>query len=154
LQFTFQFVTTLPTAGPGGGIGTGHVSLDPSVLSTFKLTDNTYFQSQTGYWFGVGNSNGSVLHYHNTINHVLWKPLPDTNFITTFETVGYTFGSGTVTDAAGVVRPANGTTYFGIGPGFRLATCGKLDLGIGMLFAVTDRHFAQQLYRTELRWRF
>lgn len=154
LQFTFQFVTTVPTAGPGGGIGAGHVSLDPSILTTWKLHDNTYFQSQTGYWFGVGNSNGSVVHYANSINHVFWKPLPDTNFIGTFETVGYTFASGSFTNAAGVAQPANGTTYFSVGPGFRLATCGKLDLGIGMQFAVTDRHFAERLYRTELRWRF
>jgi hypothetical protein len=154
LQFTFQFVTTIPTAGPGGGIGTGHVSLDPSILTTWKLHDNTYFQSQTGYWFGVGNSNGSILHYHNSINHVLWKPLSDTNLIGTLETVGYTFASGSFTDPVLGQRPANGTTYFSIGPGFRLATCGKLDLGIGMQFAVTDRHFAQRLYRTELRWRF
>lgn len=154
LLCTFQFVTTVPTAGPGGGIGTGHVSLDPSLLTTVKLDTCTYWQSQTGYWFGVGNSNGSVLHYANSLNRVLWTPLPDTRFVGTFEAVGYTFTSGSFTDPAGVVRSANGTTYFSVGPGFRLCMCDKLDLGFGMQFAVTDRHFAQRLYRTELRWRF
>jgi hypothetical protein len=154
LLCTFQFVTSVPTAGPGGGIGTGHVSLDPSLLTTVKLDNCTYWQSQTGYWFGVGNSNGSVLHYANSLNRVLWTPLPDTRFVGTFETVGYTFTSGSFTDPAGVVRAANGTTYFSVGPGFRLCMCDRLDLGFGMQFAVTDRHFAQRLYRTELRWRF
>jgi hypothetical protein len=151
LLFTFQFVTTVPTAGPGGGNGTGHVSLDPSVLTTVKLDTCTYWQSQTGYWFGVGNSNGSVLHYGNSLNRVLWTPLPDTRLVGTLEGLGYTFTSGGTVNGAAV---GSGTTYYSIGPGFRLCMCDKLDLGFGMQFAVTDRHFAQRLYRTELRWRF
>ena len=50
--------------------------------------------------------------------------------------------------------PRTITTYFYVGPGMRLAFCDKLDIGFGVQFAVTGDHFAQQLYRTELRWRF
>lgn len=154
VQFTFQFVTTIPTAGPGGGVGTGHVSLDPSVVTAVKLRENTYWQGQLGYWFGVGNSNGSILHYHNSINQVLWRPSGDTMLVGTLEGVGYTFASGSLTLANGTVVRANDTTYFSVGPGVRWCVCGKMDVGFGMQFAVTDRHFAQQLYRTEFRFRF
>lgn len=154
VQTTFQFVTTIPTAGPGSGVGTGHVSLDPSVLNTVKLREGTYWQSQIGYWFGVGNSNGSLVHYHNSINQVLWQPSADTMLMGTLEGVGYTFTSGSVTLANGAVVRANDTTYYSVGPGVRWCMCGRLDFGFGMQFAVTDRHFAQQLYRTEFRFRF
>jgi hypothetical protein len=154
VQFTFQLVTTIPTAGPGGGVGTGHVSLDPSIVSAVKLREDTYWQSQLGYWFGVGNSNGSLVHYHNAINQVLWRPSGDTLLVGTIEGVGYTFTSGTLTLPNGAVVRANDTTYFSVGPGVRWCMCGKLDVGFGMQFAVTDRHFAQQLYRTEIRFRF
>ena len=30
----------------------------------------------------------------------------------------------------------------------------SLDFGFGVQFAVTSEHFAQRLYRTEIRWRF
>ena len=154
LQFTFQFATTIPTAGPGGGVGTGHVALDPSLLMAVKLRENTYWQSQIGYWFGVGNSNGSLVHYHNSINQVLWRPTCDTLLVGTFESVGYTFTSGQVTLPNGVRVSANDTTYFTLGPGLRWCMCNRVDFGFGMQFAVTDRHFAEQLYRTEIRFRF
>lgn len=154
LQFTFQFVTSIPTAGPGGGIGTGHVSLDPSILTTLKLREDTYLQSQMGYWFGVGNSNGSILHYHNSLNQVLLRPTIDTSLIGTFETNGYSFMSGQVTLPSGARVQGNDVTYFTLGPGLRWAMCDKLDFGIGMQFAVTQQHFAQRQYRTEIRFRF
>ncbi len=153
LQTAFQFVTTIPTAGPGGGIGTGHVALDPSILLAVKLRESTYWQSQLGYWFGVGNSNGSVLHYHNSINQVLWQTA-DTTLIGSFEGVGYSFMSGTVAAPGGAQVSGNNVTYFTVGPGVRWCICNKVDLGFGMQFAVTDKHFAEQLYRTEIRFRF
>ena len=47
-----------------------------------------------------------------------------------------------------------GVTYFTVGPGLRFSVCNKVDFGFGVQFAVTNDHFANQLYRTELRWRF
>lgn len=155
VQFTFQFVTSIPTAGPGGGVGTGHVALDPSLVTAVKLRENTYWQGQLGYWFGVGNSNGSILHYHSSINQVLWQSTNNV-LVGTFEGVGYSFMSGNVTSATlpRRVLPGNDVTYFTLGPGIRWCICNKVDIGFGMQFAVTDRHFAEQLYRTEIRLRF
>jgi hypothetical protein len=154
LLMTFQFKTRIPTGNALRGVGAGTVGLEPSLLTTIKLYDETYWQNQLSYWFAVGNGNGSAFHWHNSLNRVLFRPLVDTAVIGTFETVGWSFTSGRVTNAAGVQVNASGTTYFSLGPGIRLAICDKLDVGFGVQFAVTNRHFAEQLYRTELRWRF
>ena len=157
MLFTFQLGTTIPTGLSGKGLGTGHVSMDPSLLYAIKLFPETYWQGQLGYWIPISGTSGfagSILFYNNALNHVICRPLRDTALIGTVETSGYTFTSGSFTDANGVVHSANDTTYFYVGPGLRLAFCDKLDIGFGVQFAVTGNRFAQQLYRTELRWRF
>jgi len=155
LTLTFQFRTQVPTGNPVTGVGTGSVSLEPSLLTTMKLYTDTYMQSQTAYWFAVGNGKGSIFISRNSLNTVLFRPAPDTAFIGSFETGLYSLTSGTFRDPnTGAAVGRNGDTYFTLGPGFRLAISDKIDLGFGMQFAVTSDHFAEQLYRTELRWRF
>lgn len=162
VQFSFQFATSIPTGLASRGTGTGHVSLDPSLLWAVKLYPETYWQGQLGYWIPISgttvngsNFAGSVLHYHGALNHVLCRPLADTALSGSIEAVGYTFTAGRFTDPlTGAALEANGQTYFGVGPGLRLCVCDKLDLGFGVLFSVTNNHFAEQLYRTEIRFRF
>jgi hypothetical protein len=36
----------------------------------------------------------------------------------------------------------------------RLVICDKIDLGVGTAFAYGDKHFAEQLFRTEFRVRY
>jgi hypothetical protein len=155
LSMTFQFRTTVPTGNATRGVGTGSVSLEPSILTTMKLFTDTYMQSQTAYWFALGNGNGSILISRNSLNTVLYRPDDCTALIGSFETGMYTLTSGRFRDPnTGLMAGRNGDTYFTLGPGFRLAVGDKLDLGFGMQFALTRDHFADQLYRTELRWRF
>jgi hypothetical protein len=158
LQYTFQFKTTLPSGNASDGTGTGHVSLEPSLIWTMKLFPELYWQSQLAYWIPIGATpgfSGGVLEYNNSLNMVLCRPLKDTAFMGTIETSGYTFTAGSFTDpTTGMKLSGNNTTYFGIGPGFRLAIANKIDFGFGVEFAATQDHFAQQLYRTEFRWRF
>jgi hypothetical protein len=154
---TFQFKTIIPTGNPSHGTGTGHVSLEPSMVWMMKIHSDLYWQSQLGYWIPIaatGGFSGGVLEYNNSLNLVLCRPLRDTYIIGMIETSGYTFTAGKFTDPNGVVESANRTTYFSIGPGLRFATANRLDIGFGVEFAATTSHFAQQLYRTELRWRF
>jgi len=161
IQSTFQFQTQIPTGSAGSGAGVGHVSLTPSILTAVKLYPDTYVQSQIGYWIPIAPTQvngssfaGGVFQFNHSINHVLCRPVRDTALIASIETVGYTFTSGKFTDAAGVIQPANNQTYFAVGPGFRLCICDKVDMGFGAMFSVSTNHFADQLYRTELRWRF
>jgi len=41
-----------------------------------------------------------------------------------------------------------------LGGGLRLVYCDNFDIGFGAAFAVTDDHWAEQLYRTEVRLRY
>jgi hypothetical protein len=161
IHSAFQFQTQIPTGSAGSGAGVGHVSLTPSILTSIKLYPDTYFQSQLGYWIPISPSQvngssfaGSVFQFNHSINHVICRPLRDTALIGTIESVGYTFTSGKFTDVDGTVFSANNQTYFGVGPGLRLCICDKVDVGFGAMFSVSKNHFADQLYRSELRWRF
>jgi hypothetical protein len=158
LQLAFQFRTYLPTGNFLHGIGTGHVSLEPSLLGALKLTPNTYLQGQLAEWIPIGGDQGyqgAILHYQLSANQVLWRILPDVPLIGTLEFGGYSFQAGQYTDPVfGAWQKSSGDTYLSLGPGLRMVVCNKIDFGIGAAFAVGDHHGPGQWYRTEFRWRF
>ena len=158
LAMTFQFKTSIPTASTGTGRGTGHVSLEPSLLSTVKLHTDAYWQSQLAFTIpiaGTGGTVGTVLHYHNSINAVLCRPIADSVLVGMLEFNGYTFTSGGYTDpTTGATLNANGLTLLSVGPGLRFGFCDRIDMGFGVQFGLTSPKFADQLYRSELRWKF
>ncbi len=156
LQFTFQFTTTVPTGRSGNGLGTGHTSLEPALLASLKLAPDTYMQAQLAEWIPLGGTpgvQGSLLRYNFAFNRVMYRPLPDTDLIGILEFGGFAFQAGGFTDpVSGLVLPSNEDGYFYLGPGLRLSVCDKLDVGFGASFALTDQHFADQIYRIELRY--
>ncbi len=157
MQTTFQMAATLPSGNFLKGLGTGHTSLEPSLLFAVKLCPDTYMQAQLSEWVPLGGDQGiegSILHYHFSLNHVICRPVGDTQLIGTLEFSGYSFQSGAYTDPTGVVQKADGYTYCYVGPGIRFVICDKIDFGFGCQFAVSGQHFADQLYQTEFRWRF
>jgi hypothetical protein len=139
LLFSFQFSTILPTGIPATGGGNGNVGLEPSILTTLKITNGTYFQSQIAEWIGV-LSQESCFHYHFSLNHAMVLSRQDMQLIGTMEFGSYVF--------------PNGPTFYNLGPGVRFQFCRKVDVGFGMQFAVSDFHFLDQMYTWELRWRF
>jgi hypothetical protein len=158
IQLAFQFRTTIPTASAGQGLGIGLVSLEPSLLFTVKLLEDTYFQSQIAEWVPLGGDDtaGSLLHYHFSLNQVLWRApcCQDMLFVGTFEVNCYSFQAGKFHNELGTPVNSSGTTYAYVGPGLRYQLCDRMDFGFAAEFAVSKDHFADQLYRTEFRWRF
>jgi hypothetical protein len=157
LQLAFQFRTYLPTGNFTKGIGTGHVSLEPSLLGSLKLTADTYLQAQLAEWIPLGGDTsyqGAILHYHLSANQVLWRILPDVPLIGTLEFNGYSFQAGQFTDPTlGPYQKSGGDAYLSLGPGLRLYVCNRIDIGVGSAFALNE-HGPAQWYRTEFRWRF
>src|SRR5260370_18964391 len=97
MQATFQFNTTVPSGNFTKGLRTGHVSLEPSLLVAIRLAQNTYWQGQLSQWIPLGGDNdyqGAILHYHFSLNQVLWKPLADVQLIGTAEFSGWSFQDG------------------------------------------------------------
>lgn len=157
LQVSFVFRTHIPQADPRKGLGVGHVSLEPALLFALNLSPESYLQGEVAEWIPiVGNTDyqGSILHYHFSYNHTLFYPQPDSPVIGTFEVSCWSFQDGAYTDPARGTQPASNKTYVSIGPGVRYFICDTLDMGVGMIFSLDNEHFAEQLYRTEFRWRF
>jgi len=54
----------------------------------------------------------------------------------------------------GSFQESSGDSYLYVASGLRLFVCDKIDFGLSAEFAVSDHHWADQLYRSEFRWRF
>jgi hypothetical protein len=159
VQLSLQFSTYIPISSTSKGISTGNVALEPSLLIAIKLLPETYFQGQIGEWIPLGGDSdyaGALMRYSFSFNHVLARPWADSQLIATLEFNGFCFQDGLFTDpATGIpVSSSNATNYFGVGPGFRWVISKDCDLGVGMNFATTKQHFADQVYRSEFRFRF
>jgi hypothetical protein len=161
IQFTFQFETFLPTGNFTKGLGTGHVALDPSLITAIKLTPITYLQAQTSYWFPLGGTptyQGPVFNYQFSINQLLYRCgcARDVQIIGTAELGGYEFAGGAYTSpVTGLPMSAKDVTNIvNVGPGLRLVICNKIDIGAGSQFAISKDRFAAAMARIEFRWRF
>ncbi len=157
LQIAFQFRTYLPTGNPLNGLGTGHVSLEPSFLTSLKLSPSTYLQGQLAEWIPIAGDpsySGSIMHYHVSLNQVLARITPDSPLIGTMEFNGWSFQGGLYTDPVHGPTRSTGSAYYSAGPGLRLVICNDYDIGLGTAYALTSGRWAEQFYRIELRIRF
>nr|WP_020474798.1 transporter [Zavarzinella formosa] len=158
VQISLQFTTFLPSASPKTGAGVGHVSLEPALLMSVKLHEDTYLQTQIGEWIPLGGDpsvSGALLDYRVSLNHVLCRPWEESQLIGTLEFTGVSFQDGAYTDpTTGLLVKSGGGNYFNLGPGVRWVISRSCDFGFGTQFAVTKDHFANQLYRTEMRFKF
>jgi hypothetical protein len=156
MQVTLQFRTFIPIGNAGKGLGTGHVSLEPSLLTTVKLLPETYVQGQLSEWIPIAADpafGGSVLHYHMSLNHVLYRCTPDMPIIGTLEGNGYSFQDGLFSLPGGGVVHSSGDSWFTAGPGIRTSICNKIDFGFSAVFGL-GQGGPEQIYRTEMRLRF
>jgi len=167
LQMTFQFRTYTPSGSVGSGLGTGHFSLDPSILTSLKLGPDTYFQGQFGNWIPIGgttadkvNYAGGIFYWLMSLNQVLWYPTPNSPLIGTLEMDGWSFENGGYTNKVlpgnnpQVAMKGGGVSYFNIGPGIRQSVCNRLDFGGAITFATSTIHWAQPWFRFEVRFLF
>ena len=160
LQVTLQFKTYLPSGNAMGGLGTGHVSLEPSLLFALRLGPDTFMQAQLAQWIPLGGTPGiagGLLSYNMSFNHVLYWCTPNTPLIGTFELYGGTFQNGGATNP--VVTPlglsrigTGGDTFYNLGPGLRMSVCDRLDYGGAIVWPVTDTHLSDPLVRLEMRF--
>lgn len=156
LLVTTQMTTNIPVGNFTNGLGTGHVALEPALLSALKLTHSTYLQTQLAYWIPLGGTPGfagSTFHYHASLNQNLYRHGDYVNVVGTVELNGYSF-RGQFTDfPSGTPTSLSGRGYVNLGPGLRIQFCEKMDIGVGAAFGLTN-HGPESLYRTEMRLRF
>jgi hypothetical protein len=173
LQVTFQMRTFMPSGNFTNNLGTGQFVLDPSILTSLKLSDNTYFQGQFGNWIPLGGPGGNrklaggVFYWLMSLNEVLWYVTPDSPLIATLEMDGWSFEDGGYTRSVRPVGPGphpqtksniaadgGGVSYFNIGPGLRQSICNRLDFGGAITWATDTAHWAQPWFRFEVRFLF
>jgi hypothetical protein len=159
LQFTFQFKAYLPTGNFTKGLGTGHTSLEPSLIAAIKLTPVTYFQFQTAIWCPIGGTQsfeGPVFHYHLSLNQLLCHCGHGVQLIGMLELNGYDLAGGAYTSPLDGLPVSSKlvSEIVNVGPGLRLDICSRVDFGVGSAIAVTKDRMAQELARVEFRWRF
>lgn len=53
-----------------------------------------------------------------------------------------------------VLQRASDSTYLSLGPGIRVSICDKVDFGVGTAFSLTSDNFADELIRSEFRFRY
>jgi hypothetical protein len=160
LQLTFAFKTYIPIGSSAKGFGTGHVSLEPSLLGALKITPKTYLEFQLSEWIPIGGDNdfaGDMLHYHLSWNH-LWCKKKAWQVTTSWEYFAYVFQDGAYTNPTSFGDPPLGKSsreaFHYMGPGLRFTICDNFDIGVGAAFSLTSDHFADQLYRVEGRLRY
>ena len=100
MQVAFQMRTFIPVGIGTKGLGTGHVSLEPSLLVGLNIGPDTYAQAQLSEWIPLTSDGGAgaILHYHASLNQVLWRWQPEVPIIGTFEVSGWSFQDGSYTD--------------------------------------------------------
>jgi hypothetical protein len=155
LQLTFQFRSIFPTGAPNRGLGTGHTTLEPSLLMSLKLAPTTYMQGQISEWIPLGGTpgyQGSMFHYHFSLNQMLAAPAPDTQLIGMLELNGWNFQAGAFTDPVlGPFQKASGGYIVSVGPSVRLSVCDKTDFGLGLALPISDERWYDAFLRAEVR---
>jgi hypothetical protein len=152
---SMQIRTFIPSGNFTTGLGTGHVSLEPSLLSALRITPTTYLQTQFAEWIPLGGTSGfegSTFHYHFSLNQNLCHH-DYLNVVGTLELNGFSYRGEFTDPDTGVATPLSGFNYVNIGPGVRVQFCEQVDIGVGAAFGLTH-HGPGQIYRTELRIRF
>ncbi|MFI4874372.1 MAG: hypothetical protein ACIALR_03510 [Blastopirellula sp. JB062] len=156
-QVAFLMKTHTPTGRAGRGLGTGHLSLEPSVVVGIHVASETYLQMEVGEWIPIAADptyGGSLLHWGASLNHTLAYPAPSSPLIGTLELEGWSFQAGAYTNSAGVATSASGATYVQSAAGVRWFICKSYDVGASCAAGITEEHWADFLFRTDFRVRF
>jgi hypothetical protein len=106
IQIGFKFTTYIPIGPTGNGLGVGHVSLEPALLYTMKLTPTMYLQGESAYWIPIQGDEfyqSNIWHNHVSLNKILWRPCHDVQLIGTLEWNHWQVYQGAYTDPDSVI---------------------------------------------------
>ena len=153
---TFQFKTYLPTGHSQAGLGTHHVSLEPSILYWRKLSDRLAFFAQVGDWIPIAGNEfaGNVLMYgagvsFNAYDAGGFKVVPIAEILGWSVLGGKQFSL----QQNPTIRSADGVTIVNAKIGVRFEG-ERNDLYIGYGQALTNEVWYENILRVEYRIKF
>lgn len=161
---TFQFRTYIPTGDSDRGLGTDHVSLEPSLLLWQQLSDKAYMEAELRDWIPIGGSNfaGNVLRYGvGFAYYILGEPqLPGQNVqqklavAPMVEFVGWTVLSGKEFAPDIGVKDAAGDTILNAKFGLRVNYGDSQSIAVSYGRALTGAVWYKDIIRVEYRLAF
>ncbi|HVV99542.1 MAG TPA: hypothetical protein VHB77_04340 [Planctomycetaceae bacterium] len=159
--FTFQWRTYLPTGDSFKGLGTHHVSFEPSLLYYKRLSDRWIFQAQLTEFTPVGVSSfaSDVVQYGAGVGY--WAYRSDClGIMPMLETMGWTFLNGQQFSPYSGLSSARGDTIFNVKPGVRVGigpANGPMMFQRNSIYAgfgipITGDKFYSNIFRLEYRY--
>jgi len=157
---TLQVRAYIPSGDAVQGLGTGHYSVEPSLLYYRKLSDWTTLESQVGDWHPTGGSRGAdsrkhfagdVAFYGLGVSHVVYESARF-KLVPVAELVGWHVVSGSQTGAPN--SNAGGTNIVNIKVGARLIVNEHSSFFAGFGQALTRQVWYEHLARVEYRYSF
>jgi hypothetical protein len=165
---TFQLRTYAPTGDAHHGLGTDHTTLEPALLSDFRLGDRWTVQLELRDWIPLGGSDfaGNVIRYGVGVGFDVFRR-PNVCVTPIVEAVGWTVLSGKQLEvpqavplnaqgfAPFLIPPvdAAGDTIVNLKFGVR-SYFGCSDLYVGYGRCVTGDRWYQDILRVEYRYHF
>jgi hypothetical protein len=156
---SFQFRTWVPSGNAGLGLGTDHVSLEPSLLYFAKLSDVLRMEAELRYWIPVGGTDfaGDIVRYGIGFSYGE-RPADDLWLTPVVEVVGWTVIDGlqavTPPLTPPVIEDAAGDTIINLKLGLRLGLGNVADFYTGYGRALTGEVWYKNIWRTEMRISF
>jgi hypothetical protein len=143
------------------GLGTGHSSIEPSLLYYRKLSDRATFESQVGDWHPTGGSAGiptagskryagDVAFYGIGISHVIYEGAR-VKVVPVAELFGWHVVSGF---QSAPKKEADGTHIVNVKAGARMILDEHSSFYAGVGQALTDAVWYKRLVRVEYRYSF
>lgn len=157
---TFQLRLIMPTGQTELGLGTGHVTIEPSLLLWQKLSDNFTLESELRNWIPVGGTNyaGYTLRYAMGLSYN-WYQSETMSIKPVTELIGWSTLRGYQSEFIDSLPTFQSTqdargTVIESAWGLRGTIWGNCDWYTGYSFAVTSTTWFENNFRAELRWRF
>ncbi len=161
---TFQGRVYIPTGDADRGLGTDHVSLEPSLIFGQSLTERLQFFAEVSDWIPVGGTDfaGNVLRYgagmsYTVLDNGRISVSPVAEFLGWSVLGGkeLVFPPGVVADAAGdTIMNAKLGVRIGFGGARSFGMFGNSDLYVGYGRALTGETWYRDILRVEYRLRF
>jgi hypothetical protein len=161
---TFQLRIYTPTGQPDLGLGTGHVSIEPSILYFRRINECWTLQAEFRDWIPISDSvtangdnfAGNVLRYGVGLGYDLWSCCDGCNsrrLTPVGEIVGWTILDGFGTDGNGQEIDQSGVTIVNAKFGVRY-TVNEHSFYAGAGTALTDEFWYADIIRLEYRQAF
>jgi hypothetical protein len=159
---TFQFKTFLPSGDASIGLGTNHISIEPSLLYYQRLSGRIAVEAEVGDTHPLSSSAGvPTVGSHGFAGDVFFYGAgPSYQFIRdehfglagVIEVVGWNVRSGYVTGPVNPSTAGVNIVNMKVGPRFAFGSHHSWYIGYGI--ALTSENWYRDIFRTEYRYSF